>query len=214
MGNQNNNVILVFVKNPILGHVKTRLAKSIGDSKALQVYQSLLQITKNVTEALPCDRQVWYSQSVEENDLWDKNIYSKFLQKGDDLGKRMQFAFEQAFEDGYSKVIIIGSDCPDLSPQLINKAFEALNNHQTVIGPSEDGGYYLLGMKHYYPFLFEDKKWSHDSVFQDTVNQMKNHSISFKQLPVLNDIDTESDLNKSDFMKVLLDGGIKLSPNP
>lgn len=81
MAKVSKNVILIFVKNPVLGHVKTRLAKSIGDSKALQIYQSLLQITKKVTEALPCNRQVWYSQSVEENDIWDKSHYSKFLQK-------------------------------------------------------------------------------------------------------------------------------------
>ncbi|MBD3617586.1 MAG: TIGR04282 family arsenosugar biosynthesis glycosyltransferase [Gracilimonas sp.] len=197
MSKENKNVILIFVKNPIKGYVKTRLAKSVGDSKALQVYQSLLQITKNITEELPCDRQVWYSQSVEENDLWDINHYSKFSQMGANLGERMQFAFKQAFENGYRKTIIIGSDCADLSPQAINKAFEALDNHQVVIGPSEDGGYYLLGMTHYFPFLFKEKKWSHDSVFQDTVNQLKSQSISFKQLPVLNDIDTESDLNKS-----------------
>lgn len=116
----------------------------------------------------------------------------------------MQLAFKQAFEDGYGKVIIIGSDCPDLSPKILNNAFEALNNHQSVIGSAEDGGYYLLGMKHYYPFIFEDKKWSQDFIFQDTINQMKGHSISFKTLPVLNDIDTESDLNNSEFMNVLI----------
>lgn len=197
MTKENKNVILIFVKNPVKGHVKTRLAKSVGDSKALQIYQSLLQITKKITEKLSCDRQVWYSQSVEESDLWDEEHYSKFLQEGENLGKRMQFAFRQAFENGYRKAIIIGSDCADLSSQTVIDAFEALDDHKVIIGPSEDGGYYLLGMTRFLPFLFEDKKWSHDSVFQDTAHQLKDHSISFKQLPILNDIDTESDLKKS-----------------
>lgn len=197
MSKQNKNVLLIFIKNPVKGHVKTRLAKSVGDSKALHIYQKLLQITKKITDELSCDRQVWYSQSVVQNDLWNEDAYSKFTQKGKDLGERMQHSFQQAFEDGYENVIIIGSDCADLTPEFINRAFEALENHQAVMGPSEDGGYYLIGMSRYYPFLFEEKNWSHHSVFQDTLKQMEGNSISYHLLPVLNDIDSESDLRKS-----------------
>ncbi len=199
---ENKNVLLIFVKNPVKGYVKTRLAKTIGDSKALQIYQSLLQITHNITKEVSCDRQVWYSQSIEEDDLWRNNRYSKFVQQGSDLGERMQFAFYKAFRNGYKKAIIIGSDCADLSPKLIDIAFDALDNHQVVIGPSRDGGYYLLGMTRYLPNLFENKKWSHDTVYQHTVNQMRSHSISFEVLPVLNDIDMESDLHESTILNL------------
>lgn len=197
MDKQNKNVLLIFIKNPVKGHVKTRLAKSIGDLKALHIYQKLLRITKSITDELSCERQVWYSQSVVQNDLWDEKAYSKFTQRGKDLGERMQLSFQQAFEKGYENVIIIGSDCPDLTPELINRAFDVLENHQAVIGPSEDGGYYLIGMSRYYPFLFEDKKWSHPSVFRDTLKQIETHSISHHLLPVLNDIDSEADLRES-----------------
>jgi len=197
MTKKNKKVILIFVKNPVKGHVKTRLAKSVGDSKALQVYQSLLQITKNITEELLCNRQVWYSQSVEENDLWDRNHYFKFEQKGENLGERMKFAFQQAFEDGYQKAVIIGSDCADLSSDIIDEAFDALENNRVVIGPSEDGGYYLLGMAQFYPFLFNDKSWSQDSVFEQTHNQLIEKSISHYILPVLNDIDNIKDVRNS-----------------
>lgn len=197
MSKQNKNVLQIFIKNPVKGHVKTRLAKSIGDLKALRIYQKLLRITKSITDELSCDRQVWYSQFVAQNDLWDEKAYSKFTQSGNDLGERMQLSFQQAFEKGYENVIIIGSDCPDLTPELINRAFEALENHQAVIGPSEDGGYYLIGMSRYYPFLFENKNWSHPSVFQDTLKQIEANSISHHLLPVLNDIDSEADLKES-----------------
>lgn len=197
MDNKDSKVILIFVKNPIKGYVKTRLAKSIGDTKALKVYQSLLQITKGLTRELSCDRQVWYSQSVVKDDIWEDGDYSKFVQRGENLGERMKYAFRQAFETDYRKVVIIGSDCAELNRKIIGEAFKALETSEVVVGPSVDGGYYLLGMSMFLPFLFDGKSWSQDVVFEQTRNQLINRTVSHHILPVLNDIDDIEDLQRS-----------------
>lgn len=193
-------VLIIFTKNPEKGKVKTRLAKTVGKSKALQVYHKLLEITKSIADQLHISKQVWYSRYIEDNDIWSEGNYEKHLQKGDDLGLRMQHAFKKAFADNYQKVVIIGSDCSALTSELIEQSFEALDNHQAVIGPARDGGYYLLGMTNFFPSLFEDKSWSTSSVFEQTIQQFEELNLSYKQLPVLNDIDTEADLKASNLV--------------
>ncbi|MDZ7658770.1 TIGR04282 family arsenosugar biosynthesis glycosyltransferase [Fodinibius sp.] len=195
-----NSVLIVFIKNPEKGKVKTRLAKTMGNQKALQVYQKLLRITKSITDQLDVSKQIWYSRFIDEDDIWSDGNYDKYLQKGDNLGLRMRYAFKKAFADGYQKVVIIGSDCSALNPEFIEESFKALENNQAVIGPANDGGYYLLGMLAFYPSLFENKAWSTSSVFEETIRQFKEMNISYKQLPMLNDIDTEEDLKASNLV--------------
>jgi hypothetical protein len=197
MDKNDANVLLIFIKNPVKGHVKTRLASSIGQTKALHVYHTLLKITKEITVDLNCERQVWYSKFVDPEDIWDSSSYSKYTQQGDDLGKRMKFAFEHAFGSGYQKVLIIGSDCADLSSDIINQAFDALSENNVVIGPSLDGGYYLLGMSQFYPLLLDEISWSEATVFEETLNKAINNDFSYYVLPVLNDIDDITDLQNS-----------------
>ena len=155
----NENLTLVFVRNPELGKVKTRLAKTIGDKDALKIYTILLQHTESVLHKVSCDKVVYYSEEIQSNDLWDNALYQKKLQKGADFGARMQNAFETAFKDTYEKVVIVGSDLFDLNPNHIKEAFTALENHEVVLGPSLDGGYYLLGMKKMNPTVFKNKQW-------------------------------------------------------
>lgn len=190
-------LLLIFIKNPEKGRVKTRLAERIGKEKALEVYHRLLSITKKETLPLDCNRQVWYSRYVDKDDIWENGEYEKRLQKGQNLGERMQEAFRQAFVDGYEKVAVIGSDCAELTREIIQQAFSKLEDSDVVIGPSEDGGYYLLGMKSFYPDLFADIEWSTGSVFTQTVKRVENLGLSMRVLPMLNDIDTEEDLDQS-----------------
>jgi rSAM/selenodomain-associated transferase 2/rSAM/selenodomain-associated transferase 1 len=192
-----NSTLIIFVKNPEKGKVKTRLAKTIGAEKALEVYQKLLQITKSIVDPLSVHKQVWYSRFVDEDDLWSEGGYEKHPQEGENLGKRMQHAFEQAFTGGHQKVVIIGSDCSSLETDILREAFDQLDDHDVVIGPANDGGYYLLGMSEFYPSLFEGKTWSTSSVFESTIRQVENLNISYHLLPTLNDIDTEADLRAS-----------------
>lgn len=193
---QSKHLILIFTRNPELGKCKTRLAKTIGNENALTIYKLLLQHTANIVEQLDCDKAVYYSVKIRENDLWNDSVYQKHQQKGNDLGERMRNAFKDSFKAGYEKVLIVGSDLYDLKPRHIQQAFEQLNNNDVVIGPAEDGGYYLLGMKTLLPNIFEEKDWGTDTVRAATLNDLKTKKIV--QLEILNDIDVYEDLKKYD----------------
>ena len=190
----NNNLIIVFVRSPELGKVKTRLARSIGDQSALNVYKILLKHTAAVLRDLSFDKVVYFSEKIDNNDFWENSLFEKKLQKGADLGERMHHAFDTAFNKGYKKVLIIGSDLFDLTSSLITSAFEALETYDISIGPSLDGGYYLLGMKKLQPEVFKNKKWGTDSVLENTLQDLKKQKI--KLLKALNDIDTLEDLKQ------------------
>ena len=187
------NVLLIFVKNPEKGKVKTRLAETIGDDKALEVYKKLTDYTHKISVETSVDRQVWYSNHISDNDTWDAENFAKRLQKGDDLGQRMQAAFSEAFNSGYSKAVIIGSDCAELTSSGITDAFSRLDNHDIVVGPSKDGGYYLLGMHDFYPELFEGINWSTSEVFPKTLQIARQLGLETTILPELNDVDYEED---------------------
>jgi len=191
-------LLMIFIKNPVAGEVKTRLGASIGSTNALQVYKKLLSHTREIAVQVKCDREIWYSSMIDRRDSWNSDLFEKKLQQGRNLGVRMSGAFQQAFEAGYEKAVIIGSDCPELEPQHIEDAFDALRSQDAVIGPSEDGGYYLLGMKKYTPEIFSDIEWSTSSVFEETKRHFEQLGLTCKTLEVLNDIDTIEDLKKSD----------------
>lgn len=194
-------LLLIFVRNPILGKVKTRLSKTIGDEKALQVYKCLLGYTKQITDNLLIDKQVWYADFLNDNDLW--NTYQKRAQvQTQSLGERMNFAFENGFKDKYESIGIIGSDCLELSTEILQIAFKQLENYDVVIGPAKDGGYYFIGMNKKHYFLFENKKWSTDTVFLDTIEDVKNEGLTYFLLPTLSDIDTEEDLNNIEWLSI------------
>ena len=190
-------LLIVFIKNPILGKVKTRLAASLGDQKALRVYKKLLDHTLRITGNLEYDKIVYYSDFVPEQDEWLSAGFKQGLQIGQDLGQKMENAFEEGFRTGYSRILIIGSDCFELTSYHISKAFDNLENSNVVLGPATDGGYYLLGMTELFENVFENKKWSTDSVLRDTIKNLTDSNIKFNLLEQLNDIDTESDLQSS-----------------
>jgi len=193
------NLLIIFTRNPELGKVKTRLAKSIGDENTLTIYNTLLDRTEKTTRDLNCDKAVYYSVRIRENDIWDASIYQKHQQHGDDLGERMYNAFKEAFSNNYDKVAIIGSDLFDLDPNHINEAFKKLINHDIVIGPAHDGGYYLLAMKSLYSQVFKNKDWGNSTVFKDTLNDLKIENIHL--LETLNDIDVYDDLKNIEAFK-------------
>jgi len=190
-----DKALIVFIKNAEKGKVKTRLAATIGDEKALEIYQELLAHTRHVSANTKVDCLLFYSNYIEAEDAWDAERFRKFVQVGADLGERMKGAFELAFERyGYEQVAIIGSDCAELSEDTITAAFEKLEYHEVVIGPSTDGGYYLLGMNNLFKSVFDNKHWSTSSVLEDTLVDIKNAGLTYYLLPELTDIDTEEDL--------------------
>jgi len=186
------NLLMIFTRNPELGKVKTRLAKSLGNEKALEIYKFLLNRTKEITQQVSSDKAVFYSVKIRDNDIWNTSTFLKFQQEGDDLGERMQNAFQKAFSNGYNKVAIIGSDLFDLTPNHITKAFEELDRNDIVLGPAEDGGYYLLASKKVHPKIFSNKEWGTSSVRKETLNDLEKESVHL--LPMLNDVDVVEDI--------------------
>jgi len=184
--------LIIFTRNPELGQVKTRLAKTIGDSATLKIYTYLLEHTATVSKQVKVDKYVFYSENIMKNDLWDDDIFRKKLQNGTDLGARMYNAFAELFGLGYGKVLIIGSDLLDLNEQHIENAFNQLNQHEIVLGPSQDGGYYLLGMKTMHPKIFQNKVWGTNTVLADTLSDLQHNDLEL--LEELNDIDTFEDM--------------------
>lgn len=189
-----DNLLMVFIKNPTLGKVKTRLASTVGDEKALSVYKFLLDHTFDVSRSIKSDKAVFYSDFIDINDRWKKEGFDQWLQKGNDLGEKMSNAFLKSFNMGYKKVVIIGSDCLELEKSHINEAFLELEKHDAVIGPAKDGGYYLLGLQKHQAVIFQNKAWSTENVLLDTLVDFSNNKLSYKLLPTLSDIDDESDL--------------------
>jgi rSAM/selenodomain-associated transferase 1 len=188
-----NPALLIFIKNSIPGKVKTRLAKDVGDAEALRIYQQLLAHTQTITQAFPYATFLWYSDFIPTEDDWSPAHYTKKVQAGGDLGQRMSHAFTEAFESGYQPVIIIGSDCPTLTSGLLLSTLEKLQNHDFVIGPATDGGYYLLAMRTFVPTVFENKSWSTDAVLESTLRDIAQANQTVCQLPALSDIDTLDD---------------------
>lgn len=189
-----NNLLIILIKNPELGKVKTRLAASIGEEEALSVYKQLLEHTRLITQDFPFDKAVLYSDFVDHFDEWDNNIYQKHYQTGHELGERMMHAFDWGFQKGYEAVCVIGSDCYELDQKTLEKAFEKLKQNDVVIGPSLDGGYYLIGMKHSHRFFFINKHWSTGSVLKETIKDIEEHNLSACLLAVLRDVDVKNDL--------------------
>lgn len=190
--NKMKQALIIFVRNPVLGKVKTRLAATVGNKKALAVYKHLLQHTKDIIRNTTAEKFVFYADDINENDLW--NGYKKRLQHGNNLGERMHHAFAYLFEQGYKTICIIGSDCYELTSEIIAAAFKQLDLSDIVIGPATDGGYYLLGMQAPLKNVFENIGWSSEQVFAKTKKIMDQYNYSYSLLPVLNDVDEEKDI--------------------
>jgi rSAM/selenodomain-associated transferase 1 len=189
----NKHILIIFIKNLVLGSVKTRLAKTIGNEKAMEIYKHLIQHTCSVVGSLQCDKVVCYSAYIEADDVW-KDGFQKSVQQGSELGERMLNAVDSAFKQGYRNAVIIGSDCMEITTEIISDAFVALEHADIVIGPATDGGYYLLGMSQMHLPIFKDKNWSTNQVFKQTVNDITAMGLSYRCLPMLSDIDEEKDL--------------------
>ena len=189
---KSKNLLLIFTRNPELGKAKTRLAKTVGDETALEIYKFLLEKTCNVSAKVTADKAVYYSVKVRYKDIWDENSYQKHQQVGEDLGIRMLHAFKNGFDAGYQKVLIIGSDLYDLTSEIIESAFVELDTNDVVIGPAEDGGYYLLGMNSLHTAIFKNKDWGTSSVRKDTLADLKDKKVHLLQ--ELNDVDVFEDI--------------------
>jgi hypothetical protein len=188
--------LILFVKNKELGKVKTRLAKTIGDEKALFIYKALLQHTRKVAEKVEALRKVYYSKFIDSNDEFESDLFEKRIQVQEDLGIKMYNAFKDSFGERADKVVLIGSDCYEINEDIVEKAFNSLDDNDYVIGPAHDGGYYLIGMRSLNKSIFENMIWSTENVMLDTLLDIKEQNKTYFLLPTLTDVDHEKDLGE------------------
>jgi uncharacterized protein len=190
--------ILVFVKFPEKGSVKTRLANDLDHGFVQTLYgYFVLDLLETLAKAdLPIIVYFYPPESGVAVSGWLGKNYTYAPQKGVDLGERMENAFKNAFADGCSRVIIIGSDLPDMGNALLDDAFNALDLNDAVIGPSYDGGYYLIGFRHdsFLPEVFKGIAWGTDTVLKDTLKILREKKYRAHLLPELRDVDTVEDL--------------------
>lgn len=192
----NRNALIIFVRNPVMGKVKTRIAAVLGKQEALRIYRELLHHTHDISTNIDADKYVFYSDHLEPGDLWEDDRYQKYLQQGDTLGEKMNDAFTRLYDKGHEKVVVIGSDCFELTTGILANAFDVLGDNDAVAGPARDGGYYLLGMKKMIPQVFNEKKWSTGSVYAATLADFERAGIRYFVLPVLHDLDTAEDVRR------------------
>ncbi len=213
-----DNCLLIFLKYPEAGKVKTRLAREIGDEKAAQLYRLFVEATLKRTQ----DRNGHYEQLLfytpvergNEIESWltflrngtDKQVCPCHPQIGSDLGERMLNALKTAFLGGAKKAVIIGTDSPTLDKEIICEAFCRLKDNDVVIGPTIDGGYYLIGMSlrakrsnlslSALDRLFTGINWGSNRVFEQTMKRIREENASYSLLPLYYDVDTLEDLKR------------------
>ena len=146
---------------------------------------------------MSCDtvRYLFYHEKVEVNDDWNGSKFHKHVQAEGDLGNRMASAFTHTLAE-QGRAIIIGSDCPEITHDIIEEAFSRLDIADVVIGPTLDGGYYLLGMKAEHRFLFQEMTWSTETVYKTTIERLTQAGLLYSVMPTLSDLDNIDDLNK------------------
>ncbi len=195
-----SKALIIFIKNPEKGKVKTRLAKTEGEDFALRTYLALQQKTKEVALKTNTQAFLFYSNEINTTDDWDNTQFKKLLQQGEMLGDKMNSAFEEVLSVS-EKVVIIGSDCYDISEEIIETAFAKLEEYDVVFGPANDGGYYLLGMSKLHTELFEGVEWSTETVLKDSIKNLKGKT--YFLLQELVDIDTIDDLKQTQLYTIL-----------
>ncbi len=195
------DALLIFVKYPEPGRVKTRLAAGIGDGPAADAYRRMAEHT--LREALALEDAalyVFYDPPEREDEVaeWLAPLGGRFAlaaQMDGDLGARMSAAFRRIFSRNTTqKVVVVGTDCPELDAQRIREAFAALDASPVVVGPAADGGYYLLGMRRFFPTLFEGIPWSTGGVLAETCRKAREQGVDVNLLGELRDVDTPEDL--------------------
>ena len=195
---KSKSALIVFAKVPEPGKVKTRLTSLLSPEWAARLYESFLLDALDLYSSLKVDVRLYFSSPVDRiPERFRLESLSLHQQKGPGLGERMATAFVETFIAGYERAIVIGTDHPTLPVSFIEQAFELLKDpHSVVIGPSDDGGYYLLGMSEFYSVLFKDMVYSHEQVFSQTMQRAANTDAFIHVMPAWYDVDTPDALKR------------------
>ena len=198
MNKKEKNGVLVFIKSPETGKVKSRLSKSIDDETVVKIYKLFVQDILHKLEKNPDEKIICYypKNAIDDIKNWLGSDYLYIPQDGNNLGERLKNGFIQGFQNGFSKLIAIGSDSPDLKLEFFLDTFKNLEYYDTVIGPCIDGGYYLIGFSNnsFYPKVFENIPWSTEKVYEKSIDSLNKADLKIYNLPVWQDVDTIENL--------------------
>ncbi len=186
--------LIVFLKAPRPGTVKTRLAETIGAGPACAAYQQLIGTLLGRLQSLRAV-ELCYSpdDALAEVEPWLREGWVAAAQGDGDLGQRLESAFKRSFAGGAERVVVIGSDCPAVTAEDVGRAWAALRMHDVVLGPASDGGYWLIGLRKVESSLFHDIPWSTEGVFAASMRRITRRGLSVHVLRQLTDVDTERD---------------------
>lgn len=197
MIDKSDSVLMVFIKYPEPGKVKTRLAIDIGYEEATQFYKEMAEYVLRTTKSQKYMQKIYFSPKEKKDDIVDWLGEMTFVpQSKGDLGTRLYSAFQREFDLGVNKVVVIGSDCPDCDAEIISTAFGILEQKDAVLGPSNDGGYYLLGLRINDKRIFEKIDWGSSTVYEQTCRKLDILHYDYELLETKRDIDTLDDLNE------------------
>jgi hypothetical protein len=200
MNEVTDNCVLFFVKYPLQGKIKTRLAAELGEEIIVELYKNFVLDTLSTIRRLNVPFRICFHPESAGDKMkgWLGEQYVYIAQEGSNLGQRMKNALAQTFEENFSRAILVGSDIPDLPADFLIQALQSLESNHAVIGPGSDGGYYLIGFSkaHFLPEAFDDISWSTENVFQQTIDVLEEHSSNVHILPEWSDVDTPVDLRE------------------
>jgi rSAM/selenodomain-associated transferase 1 len=191
------NALIIFIKTPIPGLVKTRLQPELTEDQSAELYCNFLMDLDKKFKSV-ADFDTWYAVSLEN---FNEDILAAFvqmdkyfLQEGKNLGERMKNAFQALFSRGYEKLVLIGSDIPSITINIIKQALHDLETNNCILGPSKDGGYYLVALSRIYQDIFDDLPWSTSAVLEKTLQILNKNGITYNLLAENEDIDTHKEL--------------------
>lgn len=195
--NSAKNALLIFIKAPLLGEIKTRLQPELSPEISLQIFKAMgKDLVDHFSRSEYFDLYIhyWPENALREMRLWLGKDLNYVPQRGADLGEKLKNAFTDSFRQDYQKVSIIGSDLPTIAEKDIVEAFEKLDSFDVVLGPAKDGGYYLVALKELHPQLFEKVEWSTEYVLKQTLLRITRQDLSVYQMGRQRDIDTYKDV--------------------
>ena len=193
--------LILFTRYPVAGHTKTRLIPALGATGAADLQRQMTERTLQTAENLAATAETQPELEIRHEGgsdgqmgkwLGPNRIYCE--QGSGDLGEKMSRAVAEAFQAGYHQVMVIGTDCPGLSPGILASGFTRLADHDLVLGPAADGGYYLIGLAHPCPELFNNRSWGNNSLLAETLTAAKELALKFYLLEELADVDRPEDL--------------------
>jgi len=185
-----STLLIVFLKVPKPGFVKTRLAATVGPDRACEIYCELVERLLERIRSVPnVELRIAPDDGIVECESWRQPHWEIRSQGVGDLGARMSRAFEEAFSSGWDRVLAIGSDCPYVGIEQIQDGRDRLDRDSVVLGPARDGGYWMIGMGRYLPSLFDGVEWSTEKVLEQTMKRTEAEGESVSLLEILEDID-------------------------